>query len=384
MKGKIYVALSYLVAIGLLYGCGSPGNKQNIPEELTVISVNSRNVKIHTDFNAIIQGINDIEIRPQVDGLLTRIYVDEGAFVHKGDPIFQIDERPFIQELNQAKANLTTAKATLEKAFIEKSRIERLAQNSVISEVQLRTAQAAYNEALGNVQQVEATVSFAAINLEYATITAPEDGFVGNFPYKTGSLASKSNPNPLTKLISNNTMYVYFSMSEKDFSRFNNTYKGNTIEEKIAQVPPIELILSDNNMYFQTGELDVVSGQFDPETGMIVFRASFANMGNILKSGTTGKIRLSFVEENHIVIPQKATFELQDRTFVFVLNNEKKAERRLVHIKRSVPNYYILNSGLDEGNTIILSGIGRLKDGTEITPDYQSFDSLLINQPLPF
>lgn len=386
MRKKIYTntfVLFVLGMIGFLCGCGSSDRKKAMREELTVTSVASHNVKVHTDFNASVQGINDVEIRSQVDGIITRIYVDEGASVHKGEPIFRIDERPFLQELNRANANLTTAKAALEKASIEKERTERLAQNNVVSDVQLKTAQAEYNEVLGNLKQAEAAVSSASINLEYTTVTAPADGFVGSFPYKTGSLVSRNAPVPLTKLTSHNIMYVYFSMSEKDFARFNDTYPGNTVDEKIAKVPAVELILQDNSLYPQNGKLDMVAGQFNQETGMIVFRASFTNTDNLLKSGTSGKIRLSFVEENQIVVPQKATFELQDKVFVFVLDNENKVERRLIQIKRSVPNYYILRSGLNEGDKIVLSGIGRLKDGTEITPQFQPSDSLLVNQPLP-
>jgi membrane fusion protein (multidrug efflux system) len=378
----IYILSSLLFAFSLA-GCKTNNGNTQAVDSLPVVPVVVRDVKVYIEYNASIQGENDIEIRPQVDGIITRLYVEEGSYVRKGDKIIQIDERPFTQELNQTNANLSKALAALEKEKIENDRIERLSQNSVVSEIQFKTARAEYNEALSNVKQAEAVVSAASINLGYTTITAPTDGYIGRYQYKTGSLVSRNSLHPLTKLSSTNTVYVYFSMSERDYMKFNESQLGNSLEEKLKNIPSVQLILSSGETYSHEGKMDIVAGQFNRTTGLITFRASFPNDNNTLLSGTMGKVRIASVRNNAVVIPQAATFELQNKVFSFVVVDDNRIERRLVTIEQAVPNYYILSSGLSENEKIILEGINRMVDGTIVNPVVQPFDSLLVKQPLP-
>lgn len=366
-----------------LYGCGTTENKsQEALETLTVVPVVTKNITSYFSYNASVQGENEINIRPRVSGIITAVYVQEGDYVRAGQQLFQLDNRPFTQALHQAQATLSAMKAVLEKARIEKERITKLAQNNVVSPVQVAEANADLEQASANVQRATAGVSAATVELGYTLITAPVSGLLGSFPYKTGSFVDKDTLLPLTRLSATKNVYIYFSMSESDLDAFKASYPGNTLREQLKKVPGVELQLSDNQIYEHKGKLDMAAGQFDSGTGLITFRASFSNDENILHSGTTGKIRLPSILHNALIIPQKATFELQDKTFVFVLNKDNKVERRLVEIHQNIPNYYLISAGLKAGETIVLTGVGRLKDGTQIVTRQQSMDSLLLQLPL--
>ena len=219
------------------------------PQSLPVITVSTMPATTFQEFSASLEGSKDIEIRPQVDGYIDKIYVDEGAHVRKGQPLFHINDHPYREQLNNARAGLSAAKANLATAQINVSKLTPLVQNNIISDVQLKTAQAAYNAAAANVSQAEAMVSNAQINLGYTLIKAPGVGYIGRIPFKTGSLVGTTTTEPLTVLSEIKEIYAYFSLSENDFIQFKNQFSGNTIEEKIKQMPPVELVLADNSVY---------------------------------------------------------------------------------------------------------------------------------------
>jgi membrane fusion protein (multidrug efflux system) len=218
----------------VLYACnsssGNSGAFQMPPQALPVITVASMSATTYQEFTASLEGRKDIEIRPQVDGYIDKIYVDEGAHVKKGQPLFHINDRPYREQLNNAKASLAAAKANLANAQINVSKLTPLVQNNVISDVQLKTAQAAYSAAEANVAQAQAVVQNAQINVGYALITAPANGYIGKIPLKTGSLVGTTTAEPLTVLSETKEVYAYFSLSENDFIQFKNQFPGNTIE----------------------------------------------------------------------------------------------------------------------------------------------------------
>lgn len=385
---KTSIKLHHLTyAIGLsctLCGCGATEKKsQEALETLAVVPVVTKTITSYLSYNAAVQGENEVSIRPRVSGTITKLYVQEGDDVRAGQPLFQLDDRPFKAALRQAEATLKTMKAALEKARIEKERVVRLAQNNVVSPIQVAEANADFDQASGNVQRAIASVSAATVELGYTLVTAPVSGVAGSFPYKTGTFADKDMVLPLTRLSATKKIYAYFSMSENDLNTFKASYPGNTLREQLKKVPDVELQLFDDQPYKHKGKLDMVAGQFDSGTGLITFRASFSNDKNILHSGINGKIRLPSTLSGALIIPQKATFELQNKTFVFVLNKAHQVERRLVEIRQTIPNYYLISSGLKAGETIVLTGVGRLKDGIQIVPRLQSMDSLFVQQPLP-
>lgn len=387
------VAGCSLAAITLLYSCkdGSAtagnGPMPPPPPSLPVITVTALPATTYQDFPASVQGKRDVEIKPQVDGYLTGIEVDEGAYVHKGQPLFLIDRMPFDEQLNNAKAALQAAEASMENAQINVDKTKPLVENKVISDVQLRSAEATYNNAKAAVAQAQAAVGSARINLNFTTITAPSDGYVGTIPYKTGSLVTKAMNAALTVVSETKDMRVYFSMSEPDFLQFKEKYPGNTVADKVKQMPPVQLLLADNSVYPQTGKVEIVEGQFDKTVGAIRFRASFPNLQGLLRSGSTGKVRIPTSFKSVLMVPQDATFELQGKVFVYTVADSNKITTRPLTISGRTPNYYFVSDGVKQGDKIVLSSmsttmIGGLRDGMVIVPQMISTDSLLKAKPL--
>lgn len=347
------------------------------PQELPVIAVTAKPVTTYSEYTASLQGTRDIEIRPQVDGYLEAIYVDEGAYVHKGQQLFKIDARPYSEQLNTAKAILLSAKAALANADINVKKLAPLVQNNVISDVQLQSAKAAYDAAAANVAQAKAQVQSAQINLDYTSVKAPADGFIGKIPFKTGSLASKLQVEPLTVLSENKTLHAYFTMSEVDFIHFKENFAGNTIQEKINHMPAVELLLADNEPHPYKGKVELAEGQFDKTNGTISFRATFDNANGLLRSGNTGKIRIPSVSDAALVIPQEATFEVQDKIFVYALTDSNKVVGTPLTVTGTSGRFYIVSKGVKSGDKIVYKGIDRLRDGMIIKPNVIPADSLL-------
>ena len=389
----LFYLSAIIIAAFVLYACksspngGGGGNGAMPPPALPVIVVTSQPATTYQEYTASLEGSRDIEVRPQVDGYLNRIYVDEGAHVRKGQLLFKIDPQPYIEQLNNANAIYAAAKASLENAEINVNKLVPLVQNNVISDVQLKSAQAAYNVAKANVAQAAAGVQSAKINLGYTNVTAPASGYVGKIPLKTGSLVGKSTDDPLTVLSETRDIHAYFSMSEINFLQFKDQFPGNTIEQKIKQMDPVELVLATDSVYPQKGKVELAEGQFNKTTGTINFRATFPNKQGILRSGNTGKIRIARNLGNTIVIPQEATFEIQDKTFVYTVADSNKIVTKPITISGRTINYYYISNGVNVGEKIVLSSqstlmMGGLRDGMPITPQMVSTDSLLKAKPL--
>jgi membrane fusion protein (multidrug efflux system) len=352
------------------------------PQELPVITVSSQPATTYQEYTASLEGSRDIEIRPQVDGYLDRIYVDEGAHVKKGQLLFKINSQPYLEQLNNANALHAAAKASLENAEINVNKLQPLVQNNVISDVQLKSAQAAYNVAKANVAQAAAAVQSARINLGYTSITAPASGYVGKIPLKTGSLVGKTTAEPLTILSETRDVHAYFSMSEINFLQFKDQFPGNTVEQKIKQMPPVQLVLATDSVYPEKGKVELAEGQFSKTTGTINFRATFPNTQGVLRSGSTGKIRIERKLGSSIVIPQEATFELQDKIFVFAVGDSNKVMSKPLTIAGISGNYYLVQGGVNPGEKIVYTGLERLRDGAVIQPQPMSMDSLLRARPM--
>ena len=380
-----------LAVITLSYSCkdgNTPGASGPMPPpSLPVITATAMPATTYQDFPASIEGKRDVEIKPQVDGYLTDIKVDEGAYVHRGQPLFLIDRKPFEEQLNNAKASTQAAEAALVSAQINVDKVKPLVAAKVVSDVQQKTAEAAYNNAQAAVAQAKAAEQSARINLDFTTITAPSDGYVGAIPYKTGSLVTKQQNVSLTTVSETKDMRVYFSMSEPDFLLFKEKYPGNSVADKVKAMPPVELVLADNTVYPQKGKVEIVEGQFDRTVGAIRFRASFPNAQGFLRSGSTGKVRIPTSFKEALVIPQDATFELQGKIFVYSVGDSNKITIKPLGISGRTTHYYFVSDGVKAGDKIVLSSMattifGGLRDGMVIAPQMISTDSLLKSTPL--
>jgi len=362
----------------------SSGNEQvaDAPQRLPVLTLHPQSATTYNEYPAALEGSKDIEIRPQVDGQLEHIYVDEGAYVQQGQPLFRINARVYTEQLNNAKASLAAAEANLTNARIDVGKLTPLVKNQVLSDVQLNAALAAERAAEANVEQAKALVESAQINLGYTVISAPVAGYIGRIPFKMGSLVGTTAPEPLTVLSEIRNVFAYFSLSENDFIGFKNRVAGTTIADKISHLPPVELVLSDGSTYPEKGKVEIALGQFDDRTGTITFRAAFPNEEGLLRSGNTGKIRIPNVSPSVILIPQEATFELQDKVFVFALADSNRVESRPIPIAGRSGTYYLVEQGVKPGDRIVYAGLDRLQDGTRIIPEPVAPDSLIARAAL--
>ena len=367
---NLTTALAITASILFFYGCstqaGAPAAQAPTAE---VIEIAAGSETTYQDYPASIEGAVNVEIRPQVDGFLQQVLVDEGAYVHAGQPLFKINDRPFAEQVNSARASLNAAQAAILNAKLEIDKYTPLVQNKVISDYQLKSAQASYKMAAANAEQAKAALASAQINLGYTTITAPVSGYIGRLPKKQGSLVSRSDPQALTQLSDVHNVHVYFSLGENDFINFKSVYSGNTLEDKLKKLPPVSLVLADNSVLATEGKIDMVDGQFDKTTGAITVRASFPNKDGLLRSGNTGKIRLGLLHTNALVIPQSATVEIQDKVYVFAVGDSNKVARQPIIIAGKSGNNYLVKDGIKAGDKIVFSGLDHMQEGMIIIPE---------------
>jgi len=365
-----------------LQNCSSGSSKEpnlkNKPLALPVWEVDTSTAVTLKTYLGTIEGKVNVEIRPQVEGLLDAIYVDEGDYVQEGQKLFKVNASAYQEVLNNMLATENVAKAKLENANLEVERLRPLVENEVISEVRLKSALSDYDVAKATLEQAAAAVRSADINKQFTTITAPVSGFIGRIPKRIGNLVTKNDNQPLTVLSDVQEVFVYFSMSESDFLYFS---KNKARSDSMAGIkrnnntklifPDVSLVMADGESYPRTGEVDAVNGQVNRATGAISLRATFQNEDNILRTGSTGTLKVEERKSGVIQIPQVSISELQDRTMVYALDEENKVQRKTIKISGKSNSNYIIETGLQPGDRILLSGFDKISEGTEITPILQ-------------
>jgi len=370
-----YFNIAMAILLGLImlfiYSCSSSPAAAPAPPppSLPVVSIATGTDTTYQEYPASVEGTVNVEVRPQVSGTLDRVFVDEGSFVKAGEPLFKINDQPYRAALNNAVASQHAAESAAANAQLEVDKLTPLVQNKVVSEYQLKTAKAAYEVAKANIEQAKANVSTAQINLGYTLIKAPVNGYIGRLLKKQGSLVGPADPQSLTQLSDVHDVHVYFSLSEKDFVNFKEQYPGETLKDKLKQLPSVSLLLADNSIYAKQGKVDMIDGQFDKTTGAITLRASFANPQGLLRSGNTGKVRLSLQHKDVLIVPQSATIELQDKVFVFAVADSNKVKKQAITIVGKSGDNYLVKDGIKAGDQIVLSGFDHLQEGTVIHPE---------------
>ena len=359
-----------LLAITLLYSCSSnpPAQQAPPPPVLPVATIATGTDTTYQEYPASVEGAVNVEIRPQVSGALDKVFVDEGAFVSAGQPIFKINDLPYRAALNNAIANQHAMEAAVVNAQLEIDKVTPLVQNKVVSDYQLKTAKAAYDVAKANVEQAKANVATAQINLGYTTIKAPVSGYIGRLLKKQGSLVAPADVDALTLLSDVHNVHVYFSLGEKDFVSFKEQYPGTTLSDKLKHLPLVTLLLADDSEFAQQGNIDMIDGQFDKTTAAITLRASFPNAQGLLRSGNTGKVRLSLVHKDALIIPESATVDMQDKVFVFAVGDSDKVKKQAITIVGKTGDNYLVKDGVKPGDQIVLSGVDKLQEGMVIQP----------------
>lgn len=366
--------LSIFAALVILASCGNKNDKQaqagGAPQvkEYKTLTLQQMSATLNTDFPATIQGQENIEIRPRVEGYIDRIFVDEGAVVKEGQPLFKISAPEYEQQVRTATASVKSAQAQVSTAKLAVNKVKPLVEKGIISKYDLESAQYTYESAMASLAQANASLVNAKINVGYTTVTSPVNGVVGSIPFRLGSLVSSNTAEPLTTVSSIGNVYAYFAINEKmllSFTKSSNS--GVSMLQKIKELPPVSLLLSDGTEYSEKGHIETVNGLINTATGTVNIRARFPNPKGIIRSGSSTTVRIPNDVKDAILVPQSATFELQDKTFVVTIGKDGKTKNvNITKLENTAGNYYVVTSGLKVGDQIVLEGVAALKEGSEI------------------
>ncbi|OYY99859.1 MAG: efflux transporter periplasmic adaptor subunit [Sphingobacteriia bacterium 28-36-52] len=345
------------------------GTAELIPS-LPVVEVIQRDTLLQTDYVADIQAVKNVEVRARVQGFLEKILVDEGNEVKKGQPMFQINDLEYKTELAKAKAAVSNAMAEAKAAELELGRTKILVEKNVIAKTEYELAVSKVSAAKARIDEALSAQTSAETKLSYTFIRAPFDGIIDRIPLKMGSLID---PGALLTTISDvHNVFAYFNISENEYLQYRKAVLKGLKEDR-----PVTLVLADGTQYGYTGKIETSDGEFNENTGAIAFRARFPNPNKLLKHGASGKARLTTSVENAIIIPQKATFEIQDKTFVFVVDKDNIIQMRAFKPGRRVAQYYIVEAGLKPGENIVYEGVQSIRQGAKIKPMKMNLDSLM-------
>lgn len=366
--GAFVKGAAYSLTALLAFSCGNSQQGGMPALSLAVMTVEPTSQELNSAYPATIKGQQDIEIRARVSGYITKLCVDEGAVVHKGQPLFLIDAVPYQKAVQAAEAAVEVAKANVATTQLTvDSKTELHAQN-IISDYDLQTAKNSLASAKAALAQAEAQLASAHNDLSYTTITSPSDGVVGTIPFRVGSLVGTTTQEPLTVVSDINKMFVYFSMNEKQLLALTRQ-KDGSVNSMIGAMPEVQLQLADGTMYPAKGKIETLSGVIDLSTGAVQMRATFPNAQRLLRSGGTGTVLIPSVLDSALLIPQSATYEVQDKKFVYVLGDSSKVKNTEITVfPLDNGKQYVVTSGLKPGEQVVVEGVATLRDGMPIQP----------------
>ncbi|WP_442587621.1 efflux RND transporter periplasmic adaptor subunit [Pedobacter sp. AW31-3R] len=383
MKTTQKIGTLLMISGFFLASCGSNDDKSAQSaaagqlKEYKVLTLEQRSATLNTDYPASIQGQQNIEIRPRVEGYIEKIYVDEGAVVKAGQPLFKINDPQYEQAVRTAKAGIKTAEAQVSTAKLAVVKVKPLVEKDIVSAYELESAQYTYESALASLAQAKAALVNAQTNLGYTTVTSPVNGVVGSIPFRLGSLVSSANTDALTTVSSIGNVYAYFAFNEKRLLAFTKDSTGKTLGQKLAKLPEVSLILADGSSYPGKGKIETVNGLINTETGSANIRARFPNPQGLIRSGSSVTVRIPNEISNAILIPQSATFELQDKQFAVVVGKDGKTKNVAITVNENTAgNFFVVETGLQAGDQIVLEGVATLKDGTQIKANVQQAETV--------
>ena len=349
----------------LLTSCGEEKRKAHDAVKYETMVVERKDMSLERQYSARMTGRQMVEIRPQVSGCITRICINEGEAVRKGQTLFVIDQVPYQAALEVAVAARRSAEARLATARMNYENETRLQEGRVVSDVSVQTMRNALLEAEASLAQARAQETNARNNLGYTEVKSPVSGVASMIPWHVGSLVSSSIAEPLVTVADDSEMFVYFSVSENMALDLIAQY--GSIDAFIAKAPPVSLRLNNGQAYAEQGRISAVSGTVDAQTGAVTLRATFPNAGRLLHNGGSATVVVPTHRTDCIVIPQEATYELHNRSFVYRVVNGRTKATAVTLFPQNNGKEYIVEEGLSEGDTIIAEGAGLLKEGIEIT-----------------
>jgi len=356
----------------IITGCDVKGNteSQNTkPVSLPVISLVKKDTTLQKAYVADIQALQNVEIRAKIPGFIDKILVDEGQTVSKGQLLFSIENAEYKTQLEKSKAALSSAMAAVRTAELEMKRVKILVDKKVIAKSEYELAEAKLHAAEASVNEARSQEENARIKITHTYIRAPFNGVIDRIPFKTGSLVSEGNL--LTTVSNLEAIYAYFNVSENEYLHYAKT------KELSREMREVTLVLADGSAYPYKGQVETMENVFDENTGSIAFRARFPNPEKLLKHGATGKVELTTKVTGAIMVPQKAVFEIQDKNYVFRLGKDHVVKMTNFVPQTRVDDYFIVQSGLSEGDNIVYEGIQQIRDGATIQPMMIKQDSLI-------
>lgn len=365
------LAAALSAGVFLLPSCKGDGQQQQQQQqqvgEYAVLQVGSEDVSLETAYPATLHGVNDVEIRPQISGFLTKVHVHEGQHVSAGQVLFTIDQVQLQASVDAAKASVEVAQANVNTAQTNANNNKILLDKNIISAPAYQTSVDALNAAKAQLHQAQANLTSAQKNLSYTVVKAPTAGVVGTIDNKEGSLVSPQTL--LTVLSDNGGMEAYFSMTEKEILALTDG-GSRSVNSAVAAMPPVQLQLANGSVYPQQGKIISISGVLDANTGSATVKASFPNPDGMLRSGNTGQVLIPNMANAVIQVPQSATFEIQDMKFVYVVGDSSKIHSTPITVSDlSDGKNYIVTSGLNPGDQVVIEGVGiSLQDGMTIKP----------------
>jgi membrane fusion protein (multidrug efflux system) len=374
-KHSLFSGWKTLVIAALVFGtlsvtvssC-SEGNSQNKKKNeaisVPVLELQPQAVEVPQTYIADIQAIQFVEVRSKVEGFVDRIFVDEGQFVKRGQTLFQLSSAEFNEMVNSARAGLARAKAEQTAAKVEMERLQILVNKKIISPSELELAKSKKAVADSHIAEAESMLKGAQTGLSYTTVKAPFDGIVDRIPHKIGSLVTENDL--LTSITDISSIFAYYKVNENEYLNFmRSKIEGGNVDAFSEQ---LTLILSDGEKYPEKGKLETTEGDIESGTGSIGFRVRFPNPDNLLKHGASGKIQMMSKLDNVFLIPQKSTFEIQDFTYVYVVDKENTVKVRSFKPIQRYDIYYVAD-GFEPGDRIVFEGIQQVKDGTKVVPE---------------
>ena len=362
--------VTILALIVIITSCSSKDKKptQQI-ENFPITSPIVIDTTLHTDYIAEIKAIQNVEIRARIKGYLDKVFIDEGKYVKQGQVLFAISNSELREQVFKASAVIKSAYAEQKAAEIDVSNVKRLVERNVVSSTELEAAKNKVDMMKARVEEAQANESFAKIQLSYLQIKAPFSGIVNKIPNKIGSLIEDGTF--LTTISNNAEVFAYFDVSEKEYLNYMVNFK-----EKAQSSNNVTLILANGEEHPLKGKIETTEGEIDQSTGNIAFRARFGNPERVLKHGASGKVRLLKNYKNALIIPQKSTFEIQDRLYVFVVDNKNKVKMRAITSTNRLNHFFIIESGLSITDKILYEGIQNVKDGMTIKPSSVDMKSI--------
>lgn len=369
MHQRLYHVISVVAVLTLSILCSNCGEEATptVKDCYRLLRVQRQDITLTRNFIAKMESLHSIDVRPLVSGRLVKILVKEGAHVKKGQPLFVIDQSPYIAAVDAAKAQVSTARAALSSAQLNLDGKEKLYAQKMVGESDLLRARHAKEEAYSQLEAAQAELESARTQLDYTTICSPVDGTIGMIEYRVGDLVETDGEKHMVIVSDNNNLHAYGALSEETLSELLKDFNCNSADELLEKLPPVTFYSNWGYKLEEKGHIDVISGTIDLNNGATYIRASFHNPTERLRNGSNGYIELPYIQHHVVVIPQEAVVDIHNKYLVYKVVDGKAVETEVTILPYNDGQNFVVTAGLEQGDSIIAEGAGFVTDGIEVT-----------------